>query len=150
MCIRDSNSNDITNAGVGCGLNDADTFEPGDPDLCDGNDLDAPAWSGAAVFNAHADMWGGEIFGSAEVFWESTKGGGIENLAASEVDAFADLTLRAGYRADDWSVLGYVENVTDELYFDQGNNNGDVLPAHVFGPSKPRTYGIRFSKSFNE
>jgi len=133
------NSNEISNAGAACGI-----------DSCDGNDLGAPALSGAAVFNAHADMWGGEIFGSAEVFFESTKGGGIENLAASEVGSFADVTLRAGYRGDGWSVLGYVENLTDEVYFDQGNNNGGILPAHLFGPSKPRTYGIRFSKSFNE
>ena len=96
-------------------------------DLCDGNDLGAPDWSGAAVFNAHTDIWGGEIFGSAEVFFESTKGGGIENLAASEVDSFADVTLRAGYRGDDWSVTGYIENLTDEVYFDQGNNNGCLL-----------------------
>ena len=145
------NSNEISNAGPACGFNDPD--EVGTPDfvdLCDGNDLGAPDWSGAAVFNAHTDIWGGEIFGSAEVFFESTKGGGIENLAASEVDSFADVTLRAGYRGDDWSVTGYIENLTDEVYFDQGNNNGGILPAHLFGPSKPRTYGIRFSKSFNE
>ena len=133
------NSNEISDAGPACGL-----------DTCDGNDLGAPAWSGAAVLNAHMDFWDGEIFGSAEVFFESTKGGGIENLAASEVDSFADVTLRAGYRADDWSIIGYVENVGDEVYFDQGNNNGGIIPAHLFGPSKPRTFGIRISKSFNE
>ncbi|MEP1230414.1 MAG: TonB-dependent receptor [Litorimonas sp.] len=133
------NENEIFDAGEACGI-----------DSCDGNDLGSPKWSGAAVFNAHTDMFGGEVFGSAEVFFESTKGGGIENLAASEVDAFADVTLRAGYRADDWSIIGYVENVGDEVYFDQGNNNGGIIPAHLFGPSKPRTFGIRFSKSFNE
>jgi len=136
------NTNEIFDAGAACG------FE--DPADCNGNDLGSPAWSGAAVFNAHTDMFGGEVFGSAEVFFESTKGGGIENLAASEVDAFADLTLRAGYRAGDWSVVGYIENVTDAVYFDQGNNNGGIIPAHLFGPSKPRTFGVKFSKSFNE
>lgn len=145
------NENEITDAGPACGFNDPDEVgQAGFVDLCDGNNLGSPDFSGAAVFNAHTDIWGGEIFGSAEVFWESTKGGGIENLEASEVDAFADVTLRAGYRANDWSITGYVENLTDEVYFDQGNNNGGIIPAHVFGPSKPRTYGIRFSKSFGE
>ena len=127
----------ISDAGPACSLA-----------TCDGNSLESPKFSGAAVLNAHTDMWNGEVFATAELFWESAKGGGIENSPISRVDSFTDLTLRAGYKADDWSIIGYVENVTDELYFDQGNNNDGIIPAHFFGPSQPRTYGIRLSKSF--
>ncbi len=117
---------------------------------CDGNSLESPKFSGAAVLNAHTEMGGGEVFATAELFWESSKGGGIENSPISRVDSFMDLTLRAGYRGDDWSIIGYVENVTDELYWDQGNNNDGIIPAHFFGPSQPRTFGVRLSKSFGE
>ena len=132
-------STEIFDAGPACGLA-----------TCDGNSLESPKFSGAAVLNAHTEMGNGEIFGSAEVFWESSKGGGIEESVISRVDSFYDLTLRAGYRGEDWSITGFVENVTDELYYDQGNNNDAIIPAHYFGPSRPRTYGVRISKSFGE
>jgi len=117
---------------------------------CDGNSLESPKFSGAAVFNGHTPFQSGELFGAVEVFWESSKGGGIENSVISRVGSFQDVTLRAGYRGDDWSVAGYIENVTNELYYDQGNNNDGIIPAHFFGPSRPRTYGFRMSKSFGE
>ena len=133
------NETDISNAGPACSL-----------DTCDGNRLDTPEWSGATILKAHFPVQDGEIYGSAEVFWESSKGGGIENFDLSKVDAFADVTLRLGYRQDNWSVNAYAENVFNELYYDQGNNNDGILPAHRFGPSRPRTFGMRFSYDFGE
>lgn len=133
------NETDIFDAGAACAL-----------DTCDGNRLDTPRWSGASVLNVQYPTSSGEYFAAAEVFWESAKGGGIENLALSRVEAFADATLRAGFRTDAWSVTGYVENVFNELYYDQGNNNDGILVPHVFGPSRPRTFGIRFAYSFGE
>ena len=131
------NESEVSDAGPACGLA-----------TCDGNRLDSPRWSGAAVLNAHAPFQGGEVFAAAEVFFESSKGGGIENSVISRVDAFGDLSFRLGYRADTWSIGGYVENVTNAIYYDQGNNNDGIIPAHIFGPSRPRTYGVRLSKDF--
>lgn len=131
------NETDISDAGPACSL-----------PTCDGNTLGTPRWSGAVVLNGHVPMNEGELFATAEMFFESSKGGGIENSVISRVDAFADVALRAGYREDDWSLTAYVENLTNSLYYDQGNNNDAIIPAHFFGPSRPRTFGIRFSKNF--
>jgi len=133
------NQTSISNAGPACGIAS-----------CDGNRLDSPKWSGSTVVKVHYPVNNGEVFGAAEVIWESSKGGGIENLNISKVDAFADFTFRLGYRMDDWSVNAYVENVFNKIYYDQGNNNDAILPAHFFGPSRPRTFGMRVSYSFGE
>ena len=143
--------NDHFDAFVSATYNETEIFDAGDAcalDSCDGNNLESPKFSGSAVLNTHWPVLGGEAFASAELFWESEKGGGIENDPISIVDEFADLSLRIGFRKDDWSVTGYVENVTNALYYDQGNNNDSIIPAHFFGPSQPRTFGIRISKDF--
>jgi len=49
-------------------------------------------------------------------------------------------------------VLGYVENVFDNIWYD-GAYADDPTPTsifvqHTFGPSRPRTAGIRASYSF--
>lgn len=131
------NETDISEAGPACGI-----------PSCDGNRLETPRWSGAIVLNGHIPMDQGELFATAEMFFESSKGGGIENIALSRVDSFIDTTIRAGYRTDVWSITAYVENLTNELYYDQGNNNDAIIPAHFFGPSRPRTFGVRLSRNF--
>lgn len=133
------NKTDLTGAGAACSIAS-----------CDGNNLGTPEFSGAASLNAHFPAGPGEIFAAADLFWESKKGGGIENSPVSTLPGFAELGLKAGYRGDSWKVTAYVENVTNKIYYDQGNNNGGIIPAHYFGPSRPRTFGIRLSKTFGK
>jgi iron complex outermembrane receptor protein len=60
-----------------------------------------------------------------------------------------DLTLRGGFRATSgWSAIAYVENVTDEVSYDGVAEGGGILPAHFFGPSRPRTVGLQMSWNF--
>ena len=114
---------------------------------CEGSSLFwAPDISGALALSASFPKGNGEFIGNFEIFWESERGRGYDNIATSENDAYADMTIRFGYRSNDnWSVTGYVENVTDELYFDGSANNGAIAPGFFFGPSRPRTAGVRFS-----
>jgi iron complex outermembrane receptor protein len=122
-----------------------------DPNGCEGNGIWwAPKWSGAAVLNGvFPAARGGEWFGSLEMFYESERGGGWERSNVSTLDAYADWTLRAGYRTNEsWTITGYVENLTDELYYDGSSNGGNILPAMRFGPSRPRTAGLRVLYEF--
>ncbi|MBT8098079.1 MAG: TonB-dependent receptor [Woeseia sp.] len=126
-----------------CGLDD--------PNGCEGNPVWwAPEWSSAAVLNGvFPAERGGEWFGSLEMFYESERGGGWEQLNESKMGSYADWTLRAGYRTtESWTFTGYVENLTDELYYDGSSNGGGILPAKYFGPSRPRTAGIRVLYEF--
>jgi len=84
------------------------------------------------------------------VFFESERGRGYEDIIDSEIDAFQEWAFRIGYASDNnWNVTAYVENFTDELTFDGSANNSLVIPAFYFGPSRPRTYGVRFGYSFD-
>jgi outer membrane receptor protein involved in Fe transport len=61
--------------------------------------------------------------------------------------------LLVGYREDNWKISGYVENLFDNVWYDGNYANVDPDPAnifveHTFGPSRPRTAGVRFSYEF--
>jgi len=120
-------------------------------DECEGNGFYwAPEFSGAAVLNAHFPLGAGEVFGAVEVAWESERGRGWEDIPDSAIDAYQEWSLRVGYRsAGSWSVLAYLENVTDEFTWDGAANNGGIVPAFYFGPSRPRTAGVSVSWDFD-
>ena len=65
-----------------------------------------------------------------------------------EIDGYGELNFNLGYRGDWWSVTAYVDNVTNEKYFDGGANGDEVFPAYQFGPSRPRTAGIKLRVDF--
>ncbi|HEX7035658.1 MAG TPA: TonB-dependent receptor [Pseudomonadales bacterium] len=119
-------------------------------DLCEGNSLpELPELSYSAVLQGRLPVTGGEWIGRAELFGQTETGGSLEHDPAGEMDGYTELTLRAGYRSNaGWEVLGYVENVTDELYYDLAVNGSGILPAHFVGPSRPRTFGVRLSWEF--
>jgi len=117
---------------------------------CDGQPLpQVPEYSGSAVVNLHVPARDGDVVFSAELYGQTRTYGGLEQLSEGVNDAYADLTLRGGYRATaGWSVIAYVENVTDSVYYDGVADGGDILPAHYFGPSRPRTVGLQMSWDF--
>ncbi len=121
-----------------CGLDDING--------CEGSSLFwAPEFSGAVMLSANFPTASGAITGSLEMFFESERGGGFEDLDETKIDAYQELALRVGYAAEaNWSVGLYVENLTDEFTYDGMNNNGALIPAHFFGPKRPRTFGINF------
>ncbi|MEM1433089.1 MAG: TonB-dependent receptor [Pseudomonadota bacterium] len=126
-----------------CGLDD--------PLGCEGSSLFwAPEFTGAAVLNGELPLEnGGALTARLEVFWESERGGGFEGLRETEIDAFTDVTLRVGYRAArNWMIDVYAENLTNEDTVDGMNNNGGLIPAHFFGPKRPRTIGLRVNFSW--
>jgi len=91
----------------------------------------------------------GAIRGSAEVAGQTKTYGGLLKPDYAVNDAYADLSLRIGYAAEaGWSIMGYVENVTDALYYDGVSEGGNFIPAHYIGPSRPRTFGVILTYEF--
>ncbi len=117
---------------------------------CDGKPLpQVPKYSGSAVINAHFPAHDGDIVFSAELYGQSRTYGGLLQLNEAVNNAYVDLTLRGGYRAESgWSAIAYVENVTDQVSYDGVAEGGAALPAHYFGPSRPRTVGLQVSWDF--
>ncbi|MEZ5891662.1 MAG: TonB-dependent receptor [Parvularculaceae bacterium] len=121
-----------------------------DTDDCEGNSLaQVPTWSGAAILSMDIPFGQGTIHGAAELSAQTKTYGGAAHLAEAINPGYHDLSLRLGYKADaGWSVIGYVENVTDEIYFTATEEAGGIIPAHYIGPSRPRTFGVRMSYEF--
>jgi iron complex outermembrane receptor protein len=91
----------------------------------------------------------GELNASAEIFGQTDTYGGLLQLPEAVNDGYAELALRLGWRANaGWSVTGYVENLTNVLYYTGVAEGGDILPAHYFGPARPRTFGVRLTYDF--
>ena len=133
------------------GAPDVDGLLDGDEEACEGNKLYwAPEISGSAVLKGDFPVGNGSIISNLEVFFESERGRGYEDIVDSEIDAFQEWAFRIGYQSNNnWSIMGYVENFTDELTFDGAANNSLVIPAFYFGPSRPRTMGVRFGYTFD-
>ena len=119
-------------------------------DVCEGNSLpELPEWSWSAVLQLHVPGSGGEWLGRVEWFGQSSTDGGIEHNPAGAQDGWNEMALRAGYESNGgWQVMAYVENVTDELYYDGAGPGSGIIPAHYFGPSRPRTYGVMLTWNF--
>lgn len=130
----DSEANDLQNI---CDLED--------PNGCEGSELWwNPEWSGALVLTGNYPVKGGAITGSLETYFESERGRGWEDLDELEIDSYAEVALRIGFRSDDnWFVEAYVENLTDEFTWDGVNHLGGKEPDAFFGPRRGRFFGMR-------
>jgi len=124
---------------------------PLDPDACEGNKLYwAPEFSGSGVLTGDFPIGNGSIISSLEVFFESERGRGYEDVIDSQIDAFQEWAFRIGYASNNnWNVTAYVENFTDELTYDVADNLSLIIPAYFAGPSRPQTFGVRFGYTFD-
>ncbi|WP_411818507.1 TonB-dependent receptor [Hyphococcus sp. DH-69] len=121
--------------------------------ICDGTDdceglslANVPKFSGAGVLRMNVPAGAGEIYGAAEFTAQSKTYGGAAHLDEAITPSLFDMALRLGYKAEaGWSVIGYVENVTDQDGFAGAEESGGIIPAHFVGPIRPRTFGVRMS-----
>ncbi len=115
----------------------------------------APEYTAFAVLRTNFPAGNGEIFGNVSWTWEADHRGDwpdpsivFQNLAGINQ---TDIVI--GYRQDNWNISAYVENVADSLWYDGNYSNDDSDPVylfseHAFGPSRPRTAGMRFGYRF--
>ncbi len=99
------------------GAPDADGFLDGDVDACEGTKLFwAPDVSGSALLKGNFPTANGAIVGNIEMFFETERGRGYEDIDDSEIPAYQEWALRLGYESNNnWNLTAYVENLTNEL-----------------------------------
>lgn len=132
------------------GAPDVDGLLDGDPDACEGAKLFwAPDISGSVLLKGNFPTANGAIVGNVEMFFESERGRGYEDISDTEIDSYQEWALRLGYESNNnWNLTAYVENLTNELTWDGAANNSGIVPPFYFGPSRPRTAGLRFGYYF--
>ena len=129
----------------------------GDPSACEGSPIPyIPEWTAFGTLDAVMPFGSGELFGNLSASWEDDSPTDWEpfnpiTVAAGQrsIGSFTEVQGLGGYRSDTgWALALYVENLLDDEYFDQGV--GITLPGSPyaqfgFGPSRPRTVGMRFT-----
>ncbi len=133
-----------------------------DVNACEGQPLPgAPEWTAYATLNADVPVGNGALFGNLAWSWEDETQTGWLPLTpettefpegARLVNDFSELQALAGYRSDrGWSLAVFVENLTDDVYYDSGGSGGGPDNPYVqsdISPSRPRTAGVRFIWEF--
>jgi len=135
----------------------------GTDDVCEGNSIpNAPEFTWYAAIDMDYPVGSGTLFGNLVWSWEDERRSGWLPLTpasttfpegARMIDGFSIGQLIIGYESQsNWTVSAYVENLTDETYWDGGNTGGNPNNMYVqydWGPGRPRTAGARFSYRFD-
>lgn len=120
-------------------------------DSCEGNGLpDLPEYSFGVVLQGNFPVSTGEWISSIEAFGQAKTFGGFSRNPMFRNDGWEEVAIRAGYRSNNgWELVAYLENAFDTLYFDGVIEDEGILPGTTYGPSRPRTLGLRLNMSFN-
>jgi iron complex outermembrane receptor protein len=123
--------------------------------VCEGQSIPwAPEYTAFAVVRTNFPAGNGEVFGNLTWSWEDDFRGDWppEEVVYQRIEAVNQTDIVVGYRQDNWRISGYVENVFDGVWFDgnYADDKGefDIYSQHAFGPSRPRTAGVRFGIEF--
>lgn len=128
-----------------------------DSDACEGGTLPwAPEWTGYVLVNSSYPVsTGGAIIGNFRWSVESDRRSDWLSLAdgSINIDGYDEAQLMIGYQsAGSWRLTAFVHNVFDNQYFDGAADGGDPTDPYVnydFGPSRPRTFGMRLLWNFD-
>lgn len=117
---------------------------------CDGNRLTQnPKFTLSGLAQYHLPLGPGELTVASELRYQSSFFGGLDNLAFSKVEGYADVGFRLSFAATGgWTIAAWLENAFNDLYYDGSNDNAFPIPSTFFGPSRPRTFGIDLQWSF--
>ncbi|MFT7286942.1 MAG: iron complex outermembrane receptor protein [Halieaceae bacterium] len=129
----------------------------GDVNSCEGSPFPyIPEWTAFGTLDAVLPIGSGEIYGNLSASWEDDSPTDWEpftpeTIASGQrmVGSYTEVQALGGYRSDTgWALALYVENLLDDEYFDQATGisfDGSPYAQFGFGPSRPRTVGMRFT-----
>ena len=125
---------------------------------CVGNKLwFDPGFTSALIATYHIPLnQSREMFVMFEHQYEGKKYSGPDNFESVAVPAYNVINLRLGYDSGAaWNAMAYVENVTDELFYERGWENAGRDNTYGYGlvntmvwPSRGRVFGVKFSYDF--
>lgn len=114
-----------------------------------GNELQmTPDFKTSGIIKYHTPVGEtGEFSAALDFVSQTEREIDIDN--SGQLDGWTELSFRVSYEdTAGWKITGYVENLTDEAYFDAGYGGSDIYPQINYGISRPRTAGVRFHMDF--
>lgn len=133
--------------------NEISNVDPVVAEGVDGNILPGtPKFTFAGLVAYHRPVGdNGEMNASIDFRTQTKTYGGLDNIELYAQEGWSDFSARVGYESyDGWSVVAYVENIFDSVYYDGTSEGGDFFPGHGFGISRPRTFGAKFTYRWGE
>lgn len=137
----------VTNLGNSCEFDDSAD--------CEGSSAFwSPTWTHSIVLDGNIPLESGAYIGvSLEATYEGDRGRGWQNTPESVIPASTWTGFRIAYESEsdsEWYVELYVDNLFDERVWAGMNNGSGVYPTQFWGPSKPRTAGVRFGSTWGD
>jgi len=130
--------NCLTPASLGGGIAD-----------CGGNDLVlAPDFTGHAAIEYTRPVSFGAIFARADLDYRSSVFFEPTNSDAFKGDKRALVNVRMGVTRDNWTVTGWVENLTDKTYKTYADDRSALGVLRTAAYGAPRTYGLTLTARF--
>lgn len=116
---------------------------------CSGNDLVlAPHFTGHAAVQYEIPVKFGQIFGRVDLDHRSSVHFEPTNAPAFTGQKRTLIDLRLGVRRENWELIGWIRNLTDETYKTYADDRFmiGVFRTAAYGP--PRTYGVTVAAHF--
>ena len=116
-----------------------------------------PGFTSALIATYHIPLAESrEMFVMFEHQYEGKKYSGADNFESVATPSYNVINLRLGYDSGAaWNAMAYVENVTDELFYERGWENAGSDNTYGYGlvntlvwPSRGRVFGVKFSYDF--
>ena len=116
-----------------------------------------PGFTSALIATYHIPLVDSrEMFVILEHQYEGKKYSGPDNFESVATPSYNVFNLRLGYDSGAaWNAMAYVENVTDELFYERGWENAGRDNTYGYGlvntmvwPSRGRVFGVKFSYDF--
>jgi len=136
---------------------DQSFLDEGGCDNCAGNRLwFQPEITSSLIATYHVPLSdSSELYFTLEHQYEDEKYAGPDNLEVAKTPSYSSVNFRLGYDAAKWSAVAYIENLTDELWYERGwenagadNDFGYGLVNTLVWPSRGRTFGVKMNYSF--
>ena len=126
----------------------------GNPAVAFGPYPDAPEWSAAAYADASFPMGDAlnfsiraDVYSQTESYFSSTNN---TLNPGTEIDGYTIGNLRFGVESPDgdWSIMGHVHNISDEVYYVGGIGFSSLFAINTVIPGAPRTYMVEARFNF--
>ncbi|MEJ7934876.1 TonB-dependent receptor [Sphingobium sp. AN558] len=116
---------------------------------CAGNDLVlAPHFTGYGAVQYEVPVSIGTLFARGDVDYRSTVFFEPTNADAFRAGPRTLVNLRFGLRRDNWSITGWIDNLTDTIYKTYADDRSGIGIYRTAAYGAPRTYGIGLALKF--
>ena len=117
-------------------------------DLSGNRTLYASEWSGNAFIDVRFPVGNLEWFGGVDVNYRSEFDSAGDSDPYDVIDSYTKVNARIGVSADNWEIMAYGRNITDEAALQQSFDTPVLAGSHTFYMDEGAVFGVRGTLKF--